>query len=76
MKNRIYQIEVVKKGSQSIYYTRGHQLPQDPKKRTISEIKDNTVEWEDGIHICYSIYDKEGKLICCIENVPTIKIYA
>lgn len=75
MKNNIYQIEVTKHKSVSIFYTKNMVCPGDPKKRQIGEIKDHSVEWEDGIHTSYCISDKKGEMIACIENVPVIINY-
>ena len=73
--NIIHQIEVKNFGRESSFYTRGQRCVGDYKDRYIGEIKDHSVEWEDGIHVSYSVYDRNEKLIMCIENTPVIVNY-
>lgn len=75
-KDIIYEIEVKSHNLPSVFYTVGQVMPGDPKIRLIGKIDDNSLEWEDGIHTVYSVYDKEGNLIASMDNIPVIKIYA
>lgn len=43
--------------------------------RIISEIKDVTCEWENGMDFIYHVKDSDGGLIIAIENCPTIVEY-
>jgi len=42
---------------------------------TIATIKDNSVEWEDGIDFIYHCLDSNGKIVVAVENCPVVVEY-
>lgn len=43
--------------------------------RTVHEIKDRTLEYEDGIVFIYHVLDADNNLIAAIENCPVEVVY-
>jgi hypothetical protein len=51
---------------------RTYTLGEEVNGRVVIEIKDVSVEWENGIDFKYQVKDEDGYNIASIENMPVI----